>query len=112
MIRGSKLFVFSPAGNVSGAITDLIHVAEFVPRLVDECFDPRAFALVRLHAAGEEAQSLEYAGRGRLAGAVCGAAAMRRDVRVEPGAKRGERNQAMEDIYWVLINGSEFSWNH
>lgn len=25
-----------PAGNVSGAITDLIHVAEFVPALVEE----------------------------------------------------------------------------
>jgi hypothetical protein len=28
------------------------------------------------------------------------------------GTKRNARNQALEDIYWVLINGSEFSWNH
>jgi hypothetical protein len=28
------------------------------------------------------------------------------------GTKRGDRIQALEDLYWVLINGSEFSWNH
>jgi len=28
------------------------------------------------------------------------------------GKKKGDRNAAMEDIYWVLINSTEFSWNH
>ncbi len=29
-------------------------------------------------------------------------------------ADREERNRAaaMEDLYWVLLNGTEFSWNH
>jgi hypothetical protein len=28
------------------------------------------------------------------------------------GGSRGERSQAMEDLYWALINSTEFSWNH
>jgi hypothetical protein len=28
------------------------------------------------------------------------------------GKRGADRNQAMEDLYWVLINSSEFSWNH
>lgn len=28
------------------------------------------------------------------------------------GKKGSHRNESMEDIYWVLINSSEFSWNH
>lgn len=28
------------------------------------------------------------------------------------GSKGDERNRHMEDLYWVLINSTEFSWNH
>jgi len=28
------------------------------------------------------------------------------------GTAGSDRNSALEDIYWVLINSSEFSWNH
>ncbi len=28
------------------------------------------------------------------------------------GAKKTERNRRMEDIFWTLLNSSEFSWNH
>ncbi len=27
-------------------------------------------------------------------------------------ARGAERRQAMEDIYWALVNSTEFSWNH
>ncbi len=33
----------------------------------------------------------------------------RRQLAQSSGATR---NRAMEDLYWVLLNGSEFSWNH
>jgi hypothetical protein len=28
------------------------------------------------------------------------------------GAKQTQRNRRMEDVYWTLLNSSEFSWNH
>ncbi|OAI40926.1 hypothetical protein AYO40_04085 [Planctomycetaceae bacterium SCGC AG-212-D15] len=28
------------------------------------------------------------------------------------GTKRNERSQRMEDLYWTLLNATEFSWNH
>src|SRR5262249_61359264 len=28
------------------------------------------------------------------------------------GAHGAERSQRMEDLFWVLINSTEFSWNH
>jgi hypothetical protein len=28
------------------------------------------------------------------------------------GKRGSERSAALEDLYWVLINSSEFSWNH
>ena len=28
------------------------------------------------------------------------------------GRSGGERRRAMEDLYWTLINVTEFSWNH
>ncbi len=28
------------------------------------------------------------------------------------GTKSGKRNRAMEDLYWALMNATEFSWNH
>ena len=28
------------------------------------------------------------------------------------GSSGNERSQRMEDLYWVLINSTEFSWNH
>src|SRR5262249_31970953 len=27
-------------------------------------------------------------------------------------AHRGQRGQCMEDLYWTLLNSTEFSWNH
>jgi hypothetical protein len=28
------------------------------------------------------------------------------------GKKGKSRTQALEDLYWVLLNSTEFSWNH
>jgi citrate synthase len=28
------------------------------------------------------------------------------------GTRSTERNHALEDLYWTLVNSTEFSWNH